>query len=210
MANLRFLPTKPLARILGGSTFSGFTQNLTEKEFVVLTFEKIRNKGQHANQVYTYYWVAELEKHENVDEYKDPKIFSLYLNEIYGSEQLKSCCLGNTSYPYTMTTETKFNFPENYASYLKNLRKLIKDNREKIQVVKKRWKNNYKEKITVFATTVKGKLCVCEYGGDTILETGDLISFPKGELKIIDTFWNDNKSILLFKDFSSFECENTF
>lgn len=65
------------------------------------------------------------------------------------------------------------------------------------------------EKVTVYATTVKGELCVCEYGGDVILKAGDLISFPKGEFKIIDTFWNDNKNILLFKDFSTFEYGNT-
>ncbi len=190
-------------------SFSGFTQNLTEKEFVVLTFEMSRNKGQHKNYVYTYYWIAELEKYEKADEYKEPKIYSLFLNEFYGSEQLESCCLGKVSYPYTMTTGTEFNFPKNYDTYLNNLRKLVKDNRKEIQVINKKWKDNHKEKVTVYATTVKGKLCVCEYGGDVILKTGDLISFPKGEFKIIDTFWNDNKNILLFKDFSTFEYGNT-
>ena len=188
---------------------SGFTQNLTEKEFVILTFEMSRNKGQHKNYVYTYYWIAELEKYEKVDEYKEPKIYSLFLTEFYGSEQLESCCLGKVSYPYTMTTGTEFNFPENYDTYLKDLRSLVKDNRKEIQVINKKWKNNLKEKVTVYATTVKGKLCVCEYGGDVILKTGDLISFPKGEFRIIDTYWNDNKNILLFKDFSTFEYRNT-
>jgi hypothetical protein len=190
-------------------SFSGFTQNLTENEFVVLTFETSSNKGQHKNTIYTYYWIAELEKYEKVDEYKEPKIYSLFLNEFYGSEQLESCCLGKVSYPYTMTTGTEFKFPENYSEYLTGLRKSVKDNRKQIQVINKKWKNNYKEKVTVYATTVKGKLCVCEYGGKVILKAGDLISFPKGEFKIIDDYWNDNKNILLFKDFSTFEFENT-
>jgi hypothetical protein len=189
------------------TSFYGFSQNLIEKEFVILTFEMERNKDSHGT--FTYYWVAELEKYEKVNEYKEPKIYSLFLNEFYGSEQLESCCLGKTSYPYTMTTETEFKFPENYSAYLSDLRKLVKNNRKKIQVINKKWKDNYKEKVTVYATTVKGKLCVCEYGGKVILKTGDLISFPKGEYKIIDNYWNENKNILLLKDFSTFEYENT-
>jgi len=190
-------------------SFSGLSQNLTEKEFVILTFQSSKNKGQHKNHVYTYYWVAELEKYEKVDEYKEPKIYSLFLDEFYGSEQLESCCLGKVSYPYTMTTGTEFNFPENYSEYLTDLKKLVKDNREKIQVINKKWKDNLKEKVTVYATTVKGNLCICEYGGKVILKAGDLISFPKGEFKIIDNYWYDNKNILLFKDFSTFKYGNT-
>ncbi|MEX0996153.1 MAG: hypothetical protein WDZ45_03800 [Flavobacteriaceae bacterium] len=189
-------------------SFSGFTQNLTEKEFVVLTFESSSNKGQHKNIIYSYYWIAELEKYEKVDEYKEPKIYSLFLNEFFGSDQLETCCSGKVSYPFIMTTETEFKFPENYSEYLTGLRKLVKDNRKQIQVINKKWKNNYKEKVTVYATAVKGKICVCEYGGKIILKAGDLISFPKGEFRIIDDYWNDNKNILLFKDFSTFEYEN--
>jgi len=167
------------------------------------------NKGQHKSTIYTYYWVAELEKHEKVDEYKEPKLYSIFITEFYGSEQLESCCSGKTSYPYTYTTASKFDFPENYSEYLTDLRNLIKKNRKRIQLINKKWNNNYKEKIEVFATPIGGKLCVCENGGKVILSPEDLISFPKGEFKIIDDYWNDNKSILLFKDFSTFEFGNT-
>lgn len=201
------MKNKIILIILLLTSFCGFTQNLSEKEFVILTFEMERNKDSHGT--FTYYWVAELEKYEKVNEYKEPKIYSLFLNEFYGSEQLESCCLGKVSYPYTMTTGTEFKFPENYSTYLSDLRKLVKNNRKKIQVINKKWKDNYKEKVTVYATTVKGKLCVCEYGGKVILKAGDLISFPKAEYKIIDNYWNENKNILLFKDFSTFEYENT-
>lgn len=190
-------------------SFSGFAQNLTEKEFVILTFESDRNKGFHKNTTYTYYWVAALEKYEKVDEYKEPIIFSLFLHEFYGSEQLESCCMGQVSYPYTMTAGTEFNFPENYSEYLTDLRKLIKKNREKIQVIKKEWKEGYKEKVTVYATAVRGKLCECEFGGDRYLTKGDRISFPKGNYEIIKNFLTKEKGILLFKDFSDFDYGNT-
>ena len=190
-------------------SFSGFTQTLAEKEFVVLTFEMSRNKGPHKNTIYTYYWITELEKYKKANEYKEPKIYSLFLNEFYGSEQLESCCSGKVSYPYTMTTGTEFNYPENHKTYLSDLRELVKENRKQIQVINKKWKDNHKEKVTVFATTVKGTICECEYGGDIILKTRDLISFPKGEFKIINNYWDDNKNILLFKDFSTFEYGNT-
>ncbi|WBL23813.1 hypothetical protein [Zunongwangia sp. HRR-M8] len=190
-------------------SFSGFTQNLTEKEFVILTFEMDRNKDSHGT--FIYYWVAELKKYEKVDEYKEPKIYSLFLHEFYGSEQLESCCLGNVSYPYTMTTATatEFNFPENHSEYLTELRELVKKNREKIQVIKKEWKNGYKEKVTVYATSIRGKLCECEFGGDTYLTKGDRISFPKGDYEIIKDYLTKEKRILLFKDFSDFDYSNT-
>lgn len=188
-------------------SFSGFTQNLTEKEFVILTFEMDRNKDSHGT--FIYYWIAELEKYEKVDEYKEPKIYSLFLHEFYGSEQLESCCLGKVSYPYTMTTGTKFNFPENYGEYLTELRELVKKNREKIQVIKKEWKDGYKEKVTVYATAIRGKLCECEFGGDTYLTKGDRISFPKGNYEIIKNYLTKEKRILLFKDFSDFDYANT-
>ena len=188
-------------------SFSGFTQNLTEKEFVILTFEMDRNKDSHGT--FIYYWIAELEKYEKVDEYKEPKIYSLFLHEFYGSEQLESCCLGKISYPYTMTTGTEFNFPENYSEYLTELRELVKKNREKIQVIKKEWKDGYKEKVTVYATAVRGKLCECEFGGNTYLTKGDRISFPKGNYEIIKNYLTKEKRILLFKDFSDFNYSNT-
>lgn len=166
-----------------------------------------RNKDSHCTSV--HYWVAELEKYEKVDEYKKPIFYSIFLSEIYGSEQLESCCLGKKSYPYTMTTETEFNFPENHSEYLTELRELVKKNRRKIQVIKKEWKNNYKEKVTVYATAVRGKLCECEFGGDIILTKGSRISFPKGNFEIIEHYLTDEKWILLFNDFSGFIYGNT-
>lgn len=187
--------------------FSGFTQNLIEKEFVILTFEMDRNKDSHGT--FIYYWIAEFENYEKVDEYKEPKIYSLFLHEFYGSEQLEFCCLGKVSYPYTMTKGTEFNFPKNYSEYLTDLRELVKNNREKIQVIKKEWKDGYKEKVTVYATTVRGKLCECKFGGDTYLTKGDRISFPKGNYEIIKNYLTSEKRILLFKDFSDFNYSNT-
>jgi len=166
-----------------------------------------RNKDSHGT--FIYYWIAELEKYEKVDEYKEPKIYSLFLHEFYGSEQLESCCLGKVSYPFTMTTATEFKFPENYTEYLTGLRESFKNNRQKIQVIKKKWKDGYKEKVTVYATAVRGKLCECEFGGNTYLTKGDRISFPKGNYEIIKNYLTKEKRILLFKDFSDFEFANT-
>ena len=189
------------------NSFIGFTQNTIEKEFTILTFEMSRNKDSHGT--FRYYWVAELEKYENVDEYKEPNIYSIYLHELGTSDQLESCCLGKISDPYTYTTASKFDFPENHGEYLTELRELVKKNRKKIQVIKKKWQNGYKEKVTVYATTVRGKLCECEFGGDTYIKTGEKISFPRGNYEIVKNYWTKDKQILMFKDFSDFNYANT-
>ncbi|OEY71718.1 hypothetical protein [Salegentibacter salarius] len=201
------MKNKLILLVLLLTSLNGLTQEPTEKEFVILTFEMDRNKDSHGT--FVYYWIAELEKYEKVDEYKEPKISSLFLHEFYGSEQLESCCLGKVSYPYTMTTETEFNFPDNYSDYLTDLRALVKKNRKKIQVIKKEWQEGYREEVRVYATAIRGKLCECEFGGNTYLTTGDQINFPKGEYEVLDDFLTKDKNILLFKDFSAFDFSNT-
>lgn len=188
-------------------SLNGFSQNQEEKEFVILTFEMNRNKDSHGT--FVYYWIAELEKYEKVDEYKEPKIYSFFLHEVGSSDQLESCCLGKPSDPYTYTTASEFNFPENHSQYLTELREFVKRNRQKIQVIKKEWKEGYKEKVTVYATAVRGKLCECEFGGNTYLKKSTQISFPKGKYEIIENYLTKDKRILLFNDFSNFDFSNT-
>jgi hypothetical protein len=188
-------------------SLSGFSQNQKEKEFVILTFEMDRNKDSHGT--FIYYWIAELEKYEKVDEYKEPKFYSLFLHELGGSDQLESCCLGKSSDPYTYTTASEFNFPENYTQYLTDLRDFVKRNRTKIQVIKKEWTKDNKEKVKVYATAVRGILCECEFNGNTYLKNGSRISFPKGKYELIENYFTNDKRILLFKDFSDFDFSNT-
>jgi hypothetical protein len=166
-----------------------------------------RNKDSHGT--FVYYWVAELEKYEKVNEYKEPIIYSVFLHEFYSRNQFDSCCLSKTSYPFDFFQGDTFDFPENYSEYLNNLRKLVKDNRVKIQEIKKTWKESYKETVTVYGTPVRGHLCKCAYGGQRLLNTGDPISFPKGKFEIIPDFWTNEKRILIFHDFSGLNFVNT-
>ena len=182
-------------------------QEADERDYIFLTFELDRNKDMHGT--FIYYWVAELDKYEKVDEYKDPFIYSVFLHEFYGYDQLQSCCAGQRSYPFTVTTKTNYDFPEGYSEYLTELRKLVKDNRVKLQTITKIWKDNYKETITVYGTSLRGKLCKCEFGGNWYLKTGDQISFPSGDYKVLENYWTDDKKIMLFHDFSEFEYGNT-
>lgn len=166
-----------------------------------------RNKDMHGT--FVYYWVAELEEYEKVDEYKEPIVYSIFLHEFYSRNQLDSCCLGKTSYPFNYFKGNNFDFPENYSQYLKNLRELVKHNRVKLQVIRKVWKNNYKETVTVYGTAVRGNLCQCQNGLDSYLKAGDRISFPQGNFEIIEDYWTNDKQILLYKDFSNFNFMNT-
>jgi hypothetical protein len=201
------LNTRLIILILTISSIKAFSQQDSTKEYVVLTFEMDRNKDMHGT--FVYYWVAELEKYEKVNEYKEPIMYSIFLQEFYSRNQLDSCCLGKTSYPFYIVQGDDFDFPDNYSEYLGGLRKIIKDNRVKIQEIMKVWKDNYKETITVYGTAVRGQLCKCNNGGDRLLKPGDPISFPKGKFEIIPGFWTSDKRIIIFKDFSELEFTNT-
>lgn len=196
-----------LITLLSLTTLSAFGQQDSLKQFVILTFEMDRNKDSHGR--FVYYWIAELEKYEEVNEYKDPIIYSMFLHEFYSRNQLDSCCIGKTAYPFYFFQGDNFDFPQGYSEYLTGLRKLIKDNRVQIQKINKNWKDNYKETVTVYGTAVRGQLCKCINGGDSLLKQGDPVSFPKGKFEIIKDYWTDDKRILLFKDFSQMEFTNT-
>jgi hypothetical protein len=189
------------------SSIKAFPQQDNGREFVILTFEMDRNKDSHGT--FVYYWIAELEKYEKVDEYKEPIIYSIFLHEFYSHNQFDSCCLGKRSYPFDFFQGDNFEFPENYSDYLNGLRKLTKDNRIKIQEIKKIWKDDYKETVTVYGTAVRGQLCICINGGQRLINTGDQISFPKGKFEVIPDFWTDEKRILIFHDFSGMNFVNT-
>lgn len=161
-------------------------QESTEKEFVILTFEVDRNKDQHG--VMIYYWITELEKHEKLEEYKEPIIYSIFLTEFYSRNQLEACCIGQTSYPFYVFKNDDYNFPDGYSKYLTDLREKVRKNRIKIQVINKTWKGNYKEKITVYGTPVKGNICECKYGGDLYLETGVQLAFPEGKFEVVEKY----------------------
>lgn len=192
--------------LLALTTLNSFGQEDSLKQFVVLTFEVDRNKDSHGKS--TYYWIAELEKYEKVDEYKEPIIYSLFLDEFFSRNQLDSCCSGRTVYPFDFFQGDNFEFPKDYGEYLRSLRKTIKNNRVLIQKISKNWKDNYKETVVVYGTAVRGQVCKCINGGNRILKPGDQVSFPSGQFQIVDDYWTKDKGILIFKDFSDMQFEN--
>lgn len=196
-----------LVLLLSLTTLSVSAQEDSTKQFVILTIEMDRNKDLHGT--FLYYWVAELEKYEKVDEYKEPTIYSLFLHEFYSRNQLDSCCMGKMSFPFFFFQGDSFDFPKDYSHYLTGLRKLVHDNRVLIQKIEKSWKRNYKETVKVYGTAVRGRLCKCVNGGDRLLKQGDTISFPTGKFQVVDGYWTDEKRILLFKDFSQMDFTNT-
>ena len=197
---------KVLILLLTLTTLNAFGQQDSLKEFVILTFEVDRNKDSHGTSV--YYWIAELEKYEKVDEYKEPTIYTLFLHEFYSRNQLDSCCLNRTVYPFDFF-QGNFEFPKNYSEYLNGLRKIVKDHRVLIQKISKNWKDNYKETVTVYGTPVRGQVCKCVNAGSRILKPGDAVSFPKGEFQVIKDYRTDDKGMLIFKDFSTMSFVNT-
>jgi hypothetical protein len=188
-------------------SIKGFSQNTDVRKLVVLTFEIEENMSSHPDT--RYYWVAELNSLENLDDYEKELFYPIYLREGYSSNQLENCCLGNLSYPFNLYVDDKFEFPKDYSQNLENTRKLIKDNRQQIQIIKKRWSGKFKEKITVYATAVIGTLCECEYGGKTYVDAGNQISFPNGIFRPLDLDLKLARNNWKYKDFSNFQYSNT-
>src|SRR5260370_29519451 len=165
------------------TTLSASGQQDSSKQFLILTFEQDRNWDSHGTSV--YYWIAELEKHGKTNEYKEPVIYTLFLHEFYSRNQLDSCCLNRTVYPFDFFQGDNFEFEKNYSEYLTGLRTMVKENRVLLQKTVKNWKDNHKETIIVYGTAVRGQVCKCVNAGNRILKPGDEVSFPKCQFQII-------------------------
>lgn len=122
-------------------------------DYVVITYKVDRNKDQHPSK--NYYWIVPVDSLEGNNNFSK---FPLYFDE-FSKDDLKSCRENKDLLLFTLLPKEDFNLDEETKSNIKYLKTLIDTNRKKIKKVVKKWSNGYKEKITIYATPIKGDFC---------------------------------------------------
>ncbi len=182
---------------------SGFTQNLVEKNYIVLIFDVKQNDNLHPGRF--SYWIAESDKLNDKFEFD----FSpLFLNLFYTSNAYDDCCMGKASNFYTFTTESKFEFTKEFENKQKIFREFLKSNAKKIQTIKKKWENGRNETVTISAIPIKTKICNCK-----ILDKKknyynfESVSLPISDFELNNEFWKSKNASYIINDYSKFESE---
>jgi len=173
-----------------------FCQN-EMKSYVIITFEDEYKISQHNKKIYN--WIIE------VDNIKLDNMSILVLDN-YSNQNLMDCINGKKINPTLVFSKTTYNFNEEYLNEVSNLERIIKKNRKKIQIIKKKWiSTGQKEKITVYVTAVKGLFCHSKY---LKIEKGEKyngnIYLPISKFSYYDNFWClDKAKYILKNDFSN-------
>jgi len=182
-----------------------FSQELSKKEYLIITYESSVNKGPHKKQ--NYFWIIESDKLEKNNKNTSPLYF-----EGYSKTLLDDCLKNKIVSPFNFYTDDKWNFTPEYLDLQKKMPSLIYENRIKIMTIRKKWNNKFKEKIRVYITPVVGEFCECpisENNGSKI-NYMDSIYFPIKNVKYNSLF--DLKSIntyLLHKKMRTNDVDNS-
>lgn len=67
-------------------------------------------------------------------------------------------------HPFSVLVVTRgdsFDYDSSYEKSVNVLFKIVREKRVKVQEISKTWCNNYREKVTVYITPVKGHFCSC-------------------------------------------------
>jgi len=126
-----------------------------EKEYLILTFSRERNKfPQHG--VEEYYWIVPV---DSITEGDFP-IYPFFIDGI-ANNKIAECRKGNIIDPFVLTRGDSFDYDSSYEESVNRLFKIIKEKRVKVQEINKIWDGNYKEKLIVYVTPIKGNFCSC-------------------------------------------------
>lgn len=184
-------------------SYRGFAQ---QDQFLIITYEIDRNKDMHGT--FVYFWTTPI---DSVND-NGLDLLPVYIHDFYSSDSYSKCCHGDSIDFIIATTETRYDFNEDYLQQKEYLFDLVDDNRILIQTIKKRWEKGYKETIRVFATPVLGQFCYCQVFGRSLNSTNEreAIYLPNKGFKILNNFWTTEKgSIAKYWDYSRINPENS-
>lgn len=180
---------------------TSFAQNNIDKNYIVLIFDIKQNDNLHPGRI--SYWIAES---DNLNEKDDFDFSPFFLSLFYTSNAYDDCCLGKTSNFYTFTTESKFEFTEEFDKKQEILREFLKSNAQKIQTIKKQWQNGRKETVTISAVSIKAKMCSCKISDNKRYDF-ESVTLPLSDFELNNEFWKTKNARYLGKDYSNFESE---
>jgi hypothetical protein len=178
-----------------------------EKEFIVILFEWT---GQKIKEKTVYYWILPLD--HNLEKIK---IYPLVFSDISSFDNYKKCEKGEQIDLYTYTSETNFDYSEDYLFQETKLKRLILKNKRLIQEVIINRRNGIfkKEKIQISITPLNGDFFTCnqvhiEHGTNKVEICGKVF-FPGLSSKLNLDFWNTEfAQTLTNSDFFEFNFEN--
>lgn len=134
-----------------------FSQVNTKLMYVVFTFETEKNSTCDKQ---VFYWITLVDSIENKLEFN---IYPLFTQE-YSKDVIDSCIKGDSVDVFLNTTNSNFEFGENYETQIKYLMSIVNNNKTKVQtVVHMRSQGGIKETeiVKVYATPVIGEFCDC-------------------------------------------------
>lgn len=166
----------------------GFCQESTA-EYVVITYEVDRNKDNHPAK--NYYWIVPV---DSLMANNNIKKYPLYFDE-FSKDDLKDCRENKDLLLFTLVSKEDFNIDNNIKSDIHNLKGIIKSNRKKVTRVVKKWSNGYKEKITIYATPIKGDFCFSNLSSndEKMINYKGLVYLPVGSFSLNESFFETAK-----------------
>ncbi len=181
-----------------------YSQDLSKKKYVVITFEDNNNKD--IIRIKGYFWVVpfdSIKSYENI-------FYPLYISA-YSKKQFDDCNAGTGIDPVFKPGENGFDYT--WDDSHDKLYELIRKKRKLIQTIKKNWETDGAKKvIKIYATPLIGEFCSCE-----LSKAGQKRNGYKGKIYLAwnfaegyPDFWNSAFAHYILKqDYSRHEfCRN--
>lgn len=180
-------------------SIESYTQVSGSNGYIIMTFERTVNKyPQHG--IEKFFWIMPVDSIYD----KHFSIFPLFIDG-FSRNNLDSCCEAQKIDPFTITTQTNYDFDSNYLSEINHLQIIIKSQRKKVQEIIKKWAEDYKEVIKVYATPITGKFCSCilKKDGKKKVEYDGIVFIPMSSFSIYKNFVESKKyRFMIFSDYS--------
>ena len=180
-------------------------QKAPSLEYVVITYEKVFNKG-FEGPLRTF-WIIPVDSIVSFNS----KIYPLFLN-ISAKIDFDSCEVGSPIDP--MNNGGKENVVLISGTQLEELKSfyyLIYKRRKLIQQITKKWSSGNWTKTTIYATCVRGAFCNCHLSTSEKLRSGyiDKVFLPISTIKDFEQFWQSAESrFIINRDFENYNYSN--
>ncbi|WP_165768375.1 hypothetical protein, partial [Hymenobacter amundsenii] len=156
--------------------------------YIVITYEWKVTPSQHGTKL--YYRVARTDSIQNMTQYLPPLYF-----EGFATQALRECCSNSSSEIFSLRQNSDFDFDNSYILMMSKLKNVIDKNRVKVQKIDKSWPNGHRERITVYATPIVGKMCTCKMTGyDTLISKYEGVFYmPLSDFSLDNKLWENRK-----------------